>query len=181
MTVTIPLRPGEHETPAGADLFVSTPDDDLPHRLYYEDQKDESLRKSKDYVTNRLPKFLGYFERVLKSKASGNGPWLHNGKLTYADLVLFQVRRKFPDFSQRQCASNSRLRPECVDGVKFMFPKALNKMQESGDYQGVFQLYDAIKERPNVKGYLASERRQKYGNGIYRYYEELDMTGTGNT
>lgn len=59
--------------------------------LYYEDQKDESLRKSKDYVATRLPKFLGYFERVLKSKASGDGPWLYGGKLTYADLVLFQV------------------------------------------------------------------------------------------
>lgn len=59
--------------------------------MYYEDQKEESLRRSKDYIANRLPKFLGYFERVLKSKASGDGPWLYGGKLTYADLVLFQV------------------------------------------------------------------------------------------
>ena len=59
--------------------------------LYYEDQKPESKRKSEDYVKNRLPKFLGYFERVLKSKASGDGPWLYAGQLTYADLVLFQV------------------------------------------------------------------------------------------
>lgn len=59
--------------------------------LYYEDQKPESLRKAEDYVKNRLPKFLGYFERVLKSKASGDGPWLYAGQLTYADLVLFQV------------------------------------------------------------------------------------------
>lgn len=60
-------------------------------RLYYEDQKDESMLKTKDYVVNRLPKFLSYFERVLQSKSSGDGPWLHGGKLTYADLVLFQV------------------------------------------------------------------------------------------
>lgn len=59
--------------------------------LYYEDQKEESLRRSKDWVVNRLPKFLGYFERVLKSKASGDGPWLYHGQLTYADLVLFHV------------------------------------------------------------------------------------------
>lgn len=59
--------------------------------LYYEDQKAESLRRSKDYVANRLPKYLDYFERVFKSKASGDGPWLYGGKLTYADLVLFQV------------------------------------------------------------------------------------------
>lgn len=61
--------------------------------LYYEDQKEESLRKTKDYVKNRLPKFLGYFERVLKGAASGEGPWLYGGRLSYADLVLFQVSR----------------------------------------------------------------------------------------
>jgi glutathione S-transferase len=60
--------------------------------LYYEDQKEESLRKAKDYVTTRLPKFYGFFERALKSKASGEGPWLIGGKVTTADLVLFQVR-----------------------------------------------------------------------------------------
>jgi glutathione S-transferase len=59
--------------------------------LYYEDQKEESLRASKEYVKSRLPKFLGYFERVLESKASGDGPWLYGGKLSYADIVLFQV------------------------------------------------------------------------------------------
>lgn len=58
---------------------------------YYEDQKEEALRSAKDYLANRLPKFLGYFQRVLKSKVSGDGPWLYAGKLTYADLVLFQV------------------------------------------------------------------------------------------
>jgi len=61
--------------------------------LYYEDQKVESKRKAEDYVKNRLPKFLSYFERVLGSKASGDGPWLYGGSLTYADLVLFQVCR----------------------------------------------------------------------------------------
>lgn len=59
--------------------------------LYYEDQKEESLRRSSDFIKNRLPKFLGYFERVLQGKASGDGPWLYGGQLTYADLVLFQV------------------------------------------------------------------------------------------
>ncbi len=59
--------------------------------LYYEDQKEESVRKSQEYVKTRLPKYLGYFERVLNSKASGEGPWLYGGALTYADLVLFQV------------------------------------------------------------------------------------------
>ena len=59
--------------------------------LYYEDQKEESKRRAENFVTTRLPKFLGYFVRVLKSKSSGDGPWLYGGKLTYADLVLFHV------------------------------------------------------------------------------------------
>jgi glutathione S-transferase len=59
--------------------------------LYYEDQKEEALKKAKDYTANRLPKFLGYFERVLKAETHGEGPWLYGGKLTSADLVLFQV------------------------------------------------------------------------------------------
>ncbi|KAI0880179.1 uncharacterized protein GGS22DRAFT_182517 [Annulohypoxylon maeteangense] len=59
--------------------------------LYYEDQKDEAKRKSKDFVENRLPKFLGYFERVLQGKASGEGPWLYGGQLTYADLGMKAV------------------------------------------------------------------------------------------
>lgn len=39
----------------------------------------------------------------------------------------------------------------------------------------VFRLYDAVKERPKIKEYLASKRRQSYANGIYRYYPELDL------
>lgn len=36
--------------------------------LYYEDQKSEALRRSKDLRDNRILKFLGYFERVLTRK-----------------------------------------------------------------------------------------------------------------
>lgn len=60
--------------------------------LYYEDQKAESRRRAEDFVKERLPKFLGYFERVLGSAASGDAPWLYGGEMSYADLVLFQVR-----------------------------------------------------------------------------------------
>ena len=63
-----------------------------------------------------------------------------------------------------------------MDGTKLQFPKAIKKMQDSGKYDGVFKLYEAVKERPNIKAYLASDRRQKWGLGVYRYYEELDVT-----
>ncbi|KAH7409674.1 glutathione S-transferase domain-containing protein [Cadophora sp. MPI-SDFR-AT-0126] len=120
--------------------------------LYYEDQKEESKRKAEDYIANRLPRFLGYFERVLRGEASGEGPWLYGGQLTYADLVLYQ----------------------CLDGVMFAFPKALTRMEKSGEFDSVFRLYKAVQERPNIKEYLASDRRQKYSMGIYRHYPELD-------
>ena len=119
---------------------------------YYEEQKEEAKRKSVDYIENRLPKFLGYFERVLKSEASKGGEWLYGGQLTYADLVLFQT----------------------IDGVQFAFPKALSKLQKSKKYDGVFGLVDRVRNRENIKKYLASDRRIKYGMGIYRHYPELD-------
>ncbi|KAI1371755.1 hypothetical protein F4677DRAFT_456962 [Hypoxylon crocopeplum] len=125
--------------------------------LYYEDQKEEAKRKSKDFVQNRLPKFLGYFERVLQGKASGEGPWLYGGQLTYADLVLFQ----------------------CVDGTKWAFRKAIAAAEKSGKYTHVFKLCDAVKERPRIQEYLTSKRRQEYSMGIYRYYDELDFGPEG--
>ena len=46
-------------------------------------------------------------------------------------------------------------------------------MEKSGEYDGVFKAYQAVKERPNISKYLESDRRQAYGDGIYRYYPEL--------
>lgn len=120
---------------------------------YYENQKEEAKKKAADYRKNCVPKFLGYFERVIKGKVSGGGEWLYGGKLTYADLVLFQT----------------------LDGVTHAFPKCMAKMRKSGKYDGVFALYDRVKARPNIAAYLESDRRQKYGMGIWRYYPELDQ------
>ena len=121
--------------------------------IYYEEQQEEAKRKAADYTGNRLPKFLGYFERVLKSEASRGGEWLYGGQLTYADLVLFQT----------------------LDGVQYAFPKAMSKLQKSNKYDGVFRLVDRVRNRDNIKKYLASDRRKPYSLGIYRHYPELDI------
>lgn len=113
---------------------------------YYEDQKEEAKKKAKDYLENRLPKFLGYFERVLKSESSKGGEWLYGGSLTYADLVLFHT----------------------IDGVTFAFPKAVEKLEESGKYEGVFDLVRRVGARENIQKYLESDRRLKFGMGIHR-------------
>ena len=119
---------------------------------YYEDQLEESKRKSKDYRENRLPKFLGYFERVLRGEASAGGEWLHGGKCSVADICLFH----------------------CLDGVKFAFPRAMGRLEKEGKYKGVFELYGRVKGRERIKAYLESERRQEFSLGIYRHYPELD-------
>jgi len=118
---------------------------------YYEDQKAEALKKADDYRSVRLPKFLGYFERVLSGPAS-SGEWLYGDRLTYADLVLFQT----------------------FDGVQHAFPKCTAKLRAEGNFAKVFALYDRVKALDTVKAYLASDRRMKYGLGIYRHYPELD-------
>src|SRR3569832_213727 len=62
--------------------------------LYYEDQTPEALRRAKEFRDNRMPKFMQWFETILgrnpKNKA-GKPPHLVGGKLSYADLSLFQV------------------------------------------------------------------------------------------
>ncbi|KAK7408098.1 hypothetical protein QQX98_009753 [Neonectria punicea] len=120
--------------------------------LYYEDQKPEAKKRSKHYLEERIPKFLGYAQRVLHSEASGGETWLYGNKLTYADLVLFQ----------------------CLDGTNFAFPESLKKLRESRHYERVFELYKRVKEQPNISSYLASERRLPYGDGIFRHYSELE-------
>ena len=119
---------------------------------YYEEQKVEAKKKAKDYVENRLPKFLGYFERVLQGEASKDGDWLYGGQLTYADLIFWH----------------------CLDGVTFAFPKAVESMKESGKYGMVFGHYERVKGRDRIKAYLRSDRRKSYSSGIYRHYPELD-------
>ncbi|RYP67277.1 hypothetical protein DL770_008644 [Monosporascus sp. CRB-9-2] len=126
----------------------------IAKELYYDEQKTEALRRSKEFIKTRLPKFLTYFEKVLKGEASGDGPWLYGGTFTYADLVLFQ----------------------CLDGTQHAFPKVMAAAKESGKYDRLFQQYEAVKARPRISAYLTSERRQKYSPlGIYRHYEELDV------
>jgi glutathione S-transferase len=48
--------------------------------LYYEDQKPESRRRAEDFRASRLPKYLGYFERLERPRS-----------VTYVDLSLFQM------------------------------------------------------------------------------------------
>lgn len=122
--------------------------------LHYEDQKEEALRRSKDYIASRLPKYLEYFERVLSGPASKGGEWLYGGSLTWADLVLWQG----------------------LNGVSYAFPKAIADLKGGGQYDKVWALYERVQKIKGIEEYLASDRRLKYGLGIWRHYPELDST-----
>lgn len=124
---------------------------------HYENQKPEAARRAQDYRDVRLPKFLDYFERVLKGKASGGGEWLYGGALTYADLVLAQALR----------------------GVEHAFPKRVAGLRAEGRHEKVFALGDRFWERKRIREYVESGRRVDFGMGIYRRYEELDGEGGG--
>ena len=118
--------------------------------LYYEDQKKEARRKAADFLKNRIPKYLGYFEKALVSRSSGE-PYLLGAKITYADLSLFQI----------------------VAGLSYAFPDTMALCKRK--YRRVFALHARIQERPRIANYLVSPRRIPFNeDGIFRHYPELD-------
>jgi glutathione S-transferase len=126
--------------------------------LYYEDQRKEARRRAEDFRRNRMPKFLGHFERVLEANA-GAGRARRAGRLigasrTYPDLSLFQI----------------------VAGLSYAFPNAMARAER--DIPRVMELYDRVQAGPRIAAYLASRRRIPFNEeGIFRRYPELDEKG----
>jgi glutathione S-transferase len=116
--------------------------------LYYEDQQPESARRAELFVKNRLPKYLGYFERVL----NGNGGSHAVGAaLSYVDLSLFQV----------------------MAGVRYAFPNALSRLTST--IPRLSSVQEQVAAVPAVAAYLVSPRRIPFNqHGIFRHYPELD-------
>lgn len=118
--------------------------------FYYEEQKPEALRRSREFIAHRLPKFLGYFERVVERNAHSD-KWLVGKQLSYADLSMAQV----------------------IAGLRYAFPKASRKALRTRP--GLSALHDAVFARPRIRRYAASGRRLAFNNdGIFRHYPELD-------
>lgn len=121
---------------------------------YYEEQKEQSLKKATDVRENRIPKFLSYFERTLKHNeqaGGGKGKYLVGDKLTFADLTVWQV----------------------LDGLYFAFPKEMEARKM--EYAALLDtFYEGIKQEGGLKDYLNSKRRLPYSQGVFRHYPELD-------
>jgi glutathione S-transferase len=118
--------------------------------LYYEEQKPAARRYAAHFRAERLPKYLGYFEGVLKRNPHG-ARHLVGARLSYVDLSMFQV----------------------MAGLRYAFPRAVARSQRR------YPLLDALSGRvaaqPRIAAYLASPRRMQFNNaGIFRYYPALD-------
>ena len=116
--------------------------------LYYEEQKPAAKRRTQDFWRYRVPKFLGYFERVLQRNGSRH---MVGRGLSYVDLSVFQI----------------------VEGLRYAFPKRMKRFERKVPL--LIALHDRVAQRPRIKAYLSSERRIPFSQwGIYRYFKELD-------
>ncbi|MGY8679992.1 glutathione S-transferase [Bradyrhizobium sp. UFLA05-153] len=116
--------------------------------LYYEDARPAAKKRTAEFWKERVPKYLGYFEELLDTNG---GVYVTGRKLTYADLSLFQI----------------------VDGLRYAFPKRMRAFEK--EIPGLVALRERVAARPNIKAYLACERRIPFNEqGIFRRYKELD-------
>ena len=117
--------------------------------LYYEDARPAAKKRTADFWDERVPKYLGYFERLLDANG---GAYVSGRSLSYVDLSLFQI----------------------VDGLRYAFPRRMKKFEK--DIHGLVGLRDRVAARPNIRAYLASERRIAFNEqGIFRRYKALDV------
>jgi glutathione S-transferase len=117
--------------------------------LYYEDQRAPAKKRAGEFWKERVPKYLGYFERLVEANG---GPYLTGRRVTYADLSLFQI----------------------VEGLRYAFPRRMKAFERN--IPGLIELHNRVAARPNLKAYLSSDRRIAFNeDGIFRRYKALDI------
>ena len=123
----------------------------IASRLFHEDQLPESRRRAQDFCQHRLPRYLPWFEQILVRNPAGPRH-LVGGKLSYADLSLFQL----------------------VEGLSYAFPKAA--AQVLATTPTVMQLHQRVAALPRVAAYLRSPRRLAFNQqDLFRQYPDLDL------
>lgn len=134
-----------------ADLVLEAHDSHHPiaKSLYYEDQKPEAARRAENFRALRLPKFLGYFERLLADDRGGRH--FVGGRISYVDLSMYQV----------------------LAGVDYAFPATMERLRPA--HPSLTALHAEVGSRPRIAAYLKSERRLPFNQlGLFRHYPELD-------
>ncbi|CAB3779116.1 glutathione S-transferase [Pararobbsia alpina] len=139
-----------------ADLVAEVHDTHHPiaTHLYYEDQKPAAKQRTTAFLEARVPKFMGYFERVLEQNPAGE-EWMVGARRTYVDLSTFQI----------------------IEGLNYAFPHAIAAM--SGQWPKLESLRQRVRALPRIARYLDSPRRIPFNeSGIFRHYPELDHRGS---
>jgi glutathione S-transferase len=114
--------------------------------LYYEEQKKEARKRAGNFTAERMPKFLGYFERILQ-RNDKHGGYLVGKKTCYVDHSLFQM----------------------VEGLRYAFPRAMKRLEPK--HPRTIELHDRIAARPRIARYLDSPRRIPFNQeGIFRHF-----------
>ena len=122
----------------------------LSTNLYYEDQVKAAKIRAKDFIAERIPKYLGYFEQVLANNR-GRGAFAVGARLSYVDLSLFQL----------------------LAGLRYAFPHAMARQGHA--WPRLAALHDMVAARPHIAAYLKSKRRIPFNeDGIFRHYPALD-------
>jgi glutathione S-transferase len=123
----------------------------IANALYYEDQTAEAKKRAAHFTSARTPKFLGYFERILKQNGKG-GDFIFGKKIAYVDLSLFQM----------------------IEGLRYAFPKTMARLEPQ--HPRIVTLHDRVMARPRIAAYLSSPRRLPFNEqGIFRHYPELEQ------
>ena len=161
------------------DMVVEIHDTHHPiaSRLYYEDQRREAERRAGEFLQNRAPKYLTYFEDVL---ARGGGKYLAGAKLTYADLSLFQIvdglRYAFPTpwpaWSKRFLACSRCMSGSAHDRV------SLPTLRLSVGLPSTSREYSVITTN-SMRSILRGVRRYAPQTG-WRWHEEIALSQPGH-
>lgn len=133
------------------DIVAETHDTHHPvsNDQYYEEQRGEARKRSAAFCAQRMPKFLGYFEKVIER---GDGVHALGRRHSYVDLSLFQL----------------------MSGLTYAFPNTMASLRRRTPR--LRALHERVAQRPNIAAYLASERRIPFNeDGIFRHYPELDQ------
>lgn len=133
-----------------ADVVAEVHDTHHPVAMeqYYEDQRPEARKRAASFRSQRIPKYLGYFEQVLER---GDGRHAIGRRHSYVDLSLFQL----------------------MAGLDYAFPLAMKRVRRRIPH--LRALVERVSQRARVAAYLTSERRIAFNtDGIFRHYPELD-------
>ncbi len=122
----------------------------IANALYYEEQIPEAKKRAAHFTATRIPKFLGYFERILTRNAKG-ADFILGKRVSYVDLSLFQM----------------------IEGLRYAFPRTMVKFEPQ--HPRILAVHDRVMARPRIAAYLSSPRRLPFNQqGIFRHYPELE-------